>query len=83
MAGVACKRLSKYALMTEKGTILDELTFRNTTEGISELIERIQPLDEPKAVLKSTGNFWIKTYEALEAANMRTTLSQDTKSTEG
>jgi transposase len=67
------------ALMTENGTILDELTFQNTTQGLSELIQRIQPLGEAKAVLESTGNFWIKTYEALEAANIKTTLSNPLK----
>jgi transposase len=67
------------ALMTENGTILDELTFQNTIQGLSELIQRIQPLGEAKAVLESTWNFWIKTYEALEAASIQTTLSNPLK----
>ncbi|MGD0422890.1 MAG: IS110 family transposase [Candidatus Bathyarchaeia archaeon] len=67
------------ALMNENGTILDELTFQNTTQGLSELIQRIQPLGEAKAVLESTGNLWIKTYDALEAATIQTTLSNPLK----
>ena len=59
------------ALMTENETILDERTFQNTAQGLSTFIERIQPLGEAKAVLESTGNFWNKTYEALEAATIR------------
>ena len=67
------------ALMNENGTILDEITFQNTTQGLSNLIQRIQPLGEAKAVLESTGNLWIKTYEALEAATIQTTLSNPLK----
>ena len=65
--------------MNENGTILDELTFQNTTQGLSELIQRIRPLGEAKAVLESTGNLWIKTYDALEAATIQTTLSNPLK----
>lgn len=73
------KHKCRSALMTENGTILDELTFQNTIQGLSELIQRIQPLGEAKAVLESTGNLWIKTYEALEAATIQTTLSNPLK----
>ena len=75
----AHKHKCRSALLAENGTILDELTFQNTTQGLSELIQRIQPLGEAKAVLESTGNFWIKTYEALEAATIQTTLSNPLK----
>ena len=67
------------ALMNENGRILDELTFQNTAQGLSTFIERIQPLGEAKAVLESTGNLWIKAYEALEAATIQTTLSNPLK----
>ncbi len=73
------KRRCHSALMTEKGDILDELTFENNSQGLSTLVERIQPLGEAKAVLESTGNLWIRTYEALEAANIQVSLSNPLK----
>ena len=73
------KRKCQSALMTEKGQILDELSFENNSQGLSILIEKLQPLGPAKAVMESTGNFWIKTYEALEAAGIKTTLSNPLK----
>ena len=73
------KRKCCSALMTEEGIILDEITCENNHEGLSTLIQRIQPLGEAKAVLESTENFWIKTYEALEGATIQTTLSNPLK----
>jgi transposase len=73
------KRQCHSALMTEKGTILDELKFENNTQGLTAFIERIQPHGQAQAVLESTSNFWIKTYEALEAAGIKTTLSNPLK----
>jgi transposase len=65
--------------MTEKGLLLDELSFENNSTGLSALIERIRNHGQARAVLESTGNFWIKTYEALEAANVKVTLSNPMK----
>jgi len=48
------KRRCHSALMTEKGVILDELTFENSNQGLTALIERIQTLGEAKAVMEST-----------------------------
>jgi transposase len=73
------KRKCQTALMTEKGTILDELSYENNQQGLNILIEKLQPHGEAKAVLESTGNFWLKTYEALEAAGIKTTLSNPLK----
>jgi len=39
------------------------------------LIEKIKLHGEAKTVLESTGNFWLKSYEALEAANIHISLS--------
>lgn len=73
------KRVCRSALMTEKGVILDELTFENNSQGLSTLVERIQPLGEARAVLESTGNLWIRAYEALEAAHIKVSLSNPLK----
>jgi hypothetical protein len=52
-------------LMTDNGTMLDKPTIQNTTQGPSLLIQRSQPIGKAKALLESTGNFWIKAYEDL------------------
>jgi transposase len=73
------KRKCNSAVMDEQGRILDETTFTNTKEGLACLIERIKPYGEARAVLESTGNFWLKSYEALEAAQIHVSLSNPLK----
>lgn len=51
----------------EKGEILQELTYVNTRSGIEGLAETLASYGESAAVLESTGNLWLKTYETLEA----------------
>ena len=65
--------------MDEQGRILDEAAFTNTKEGLASLIERIKPYGEAKAVLESTGNFWLKSYEALEKERIHVSLSNPLK----
>ena len=42
-------------------------------------VEKIKPYGEAKAILESTGNFWIKSYEALEKADIHVSLSNSLK----
>ena len=73
------KRKCNSVLMDEQGRILDEPTFTNTQQGLLTLIERIKPYGEAKAVLESTGNFWLRSYEALEKEQIHVTLSNPLK----
>jgi transposase len=65
--------------MDEQGRILGEAAFMNTKEGLACLIEQIKPYGDAKAVLESTGNFWLKSYEALETAQIHVSLSNPLK----
>ena len=60
------KRKSNSAIMDEQGRILDVTAFINTKEGLACLIEHIKRYGDGKAVLESTGNFWLKSYETLK-----------------
>ena len=42
-------------------------------------VEKIKPYGEAKAILESTGNFWIKSYEDLEKADIHVSLSNSLK----
>jgi transposase len=59
----------------EKGEILRELTYVNTRKGIGELAGTLAGYGECSAVLESTGNMWVKTYEVLEAHDVRVKLA--------
>ena len=62
---VGKKRCAAY-VTDEKGGILRELTYRNTRIGIESLAMTLTSYRECTAVLESTGNLWLKTYETLE-----------------
>jgi len=49
----------------QEGKILEEFRFTNDAEGIKRLQERVGEAD-CKAVVESTGNMWLRIYEALE-----------------
>lgn len=59
------KKKCQACIMDEDGGVLDELRFTNTGEGIRMLLERVGD-GECKAVVESTGNLWLRIYEALE-----------------
>ena len=73
------KRKCNSALMDEQGRILDETVFANTQEGLTTLIQRIKAHGQAKAVLESTGNFWLRSYEALEKEQIHVALSNPLK----
>lgn len=73
------KKRCQSALMDETGKILEQIPFTNTGDGVEYLIQRIKPYGEAKAVLESTGNHWLKSYEALEKADVHVSLSNPLK----
>ena len=50
----------------EQGEVQRELVYKNTRTGITELAETLALHGECTAVVESTGNLWLKTYEVLE-----------------
>jgi transposase len=64
-------------VMGEDGGILDEFPFANDSEGIKKLIELADT--GSKAVVESTGNMWLRIYEALEAAGVQVKLANPYK----
>jgi len=58
------KKRCQACVMDEEGQVVEEFPFTNTIEGIQRLLERVG--GDCKAVVESTGNLWIRIYEALE-----------------
>ena len=58
------KNKCQACVMDESGQIPEEFPFTNNWEGIQALLEKTSY--EDKAVLESTGNMWLRIYEALE-----------------
>jgi transposase len=59
------KRCAAY-VTNDNGQVQRELIYRNTRTGITELAETLALHGECTAVVESTGNLWLKTYEVLE-----------------
>ena len=68
------------ACVTDKnGQAQRELAYRNTRTGITELAEILAGYGECIAVLESTGNLWLKTYEVLESKGIPVKLANPLK----
>ena len=63
----------------EEGSVQRELTYRNTRTGIAELAEALIEYGECTAVVESTGNLWLKTYEVLEGNGVPVKLANPLK----
>ena len=63
----------------EEGKVQRELIYRNTHTGITELAETLSEHGECTAVLESTGNLWLKTYEVLEGNGIPVKLANPLK----
>ena len=72
------KRRCQACVMDEEGRVVDEFPFSNTGEGIKRLLERV-PDSACKAVLESTGNLWLRIYEALEGHGVEVKLANPYK----
>jgi transposase len=73
------KRFCQAALKAEDGRLLDELRFENTSLGIQELLAHIRIHGEARAVLESTGNYWIRIHDTLENHGVDTPLANPRK----
>ena len=72
------KKLCQACIMDEEGSVRDEFRFNNASDGIQDLLDRASPT-ECKAVLESTGNLWIRLYEALENHGVEVKLANPNK----
>jgi transposase len=73
------KRICQAALKADDGRLLDELRFENTSQGVQELIKHITVHGEARAVLESTGNYWIRIHDTLEEHSINTLLANPRK----
>jgi transposase len=82
------KRKCRAAIKDDKGKILDEFFFGNDTNGIDNLLSRIQAnktshtitiTTTTQAVLESTGNMWMRIHDTLEENGIDTILANPYK----
>ena len=67
------KRKCQTCIMEENATVIDEFVFSNDSDGISLLLSKLD--DECRAVMESTGNYWVRIYDALEKNGIETKLA--------
>lgn len=66
-------------LKQDSSQIMQQLSFNNSTEGITTLVNQLDTLGECKAVLESTGNYWIRIHDTLEDNGIDTLLANPVK----
>ena len=71
------KNKCQACVMDESGQILEEFPFTNNWDGIQALVEKTCYAD--KAVVESTGNLWLRIYEALEESGVEVKLANPAK----
>lgn len=72
------KRRCQAYVTDEHGSIVDEFEFENSFEGLSYLTGKVKP-GPAKAVVESTGNLWLRIYEALESIGVEVKLANPFK----
>ncbi len=66
-------------LKQDSGSIIQQSTFDNTPIGINSLITTFNSTGESKAVVESTGNYWIRIHDMLEDNRIDTVLANPVK----
>ena len=72
------KNRCQACIMDEEGVVVEEFPFTNTWEGIQALLEKTGDT-KSKAVVESTGNLWLRIYEALEGHGVEVKLANPYK----
>jgi len=76
----AAKNNCVATLKRDTRDILEQITFSNNTDGIMELVRHIKTYgEESVAVVESTGNYWIRIHDTLEANGINTLLANPVK----
>ncbi len=74
------KRKCFVCIMDEKGRVLDDTSYDNTSNDATEFAKLlIKKYKKVKAICESTGNMWIKTFDAFEKNNIPIKLSNPLK----
>jgi transposase len=60
------KKRCQACLKDQDGTLLEELSFQNNPEGITQLRTLLSIYPEAKVALESTGNLWTRIYQVLK-----------------
>ncbi|MHA1363459.1 MAG: IS110 family transposase, partial [Candidatus Freyarchaeota archaeon] len=72
------KKFCRVCLKDRDGVILDEFSIPNSRGGFALLLDAVGD-GEAKAVIESTGNFWVPLYTALEEAGVEVVLANPKK----
>jgi len=73
------KRSGFAVLKDEDGSVLGSFPFRNSRRGISEFVQKLRGFKDVKVAVESSGNYWVRLYEALEENGIRVVLSNPLK----
>jgi len=74
------KRVCRAAIVNAEGTVVDEVSFRNSKTGIDELVTRLDAAtDRVVVAVESTATLWIQIYDRLEERGIRVVLSNPYK----
>ena len=71
------KQKCAVAMMDVEGRISDEFSFRNSNEGIGNLISTLSMDD--MVVMESTGSVWVNLYDRLEQVHVKVVLANPLK----
>jgi transposase len=73
------KKTCTATLKQESNSIMQQFTFNNNTEGITTLVNQLDTMGECKAVMESTGNYWIRLHDTLEENGIDAVLANPIK----
>jgi len=78
--GVDIHKASGFAVVKDDGgRVVESFTFRNDRCGIGEFVGRIAAFRDVRVAVESSGNFWVRLYEALEERGISVVLSNPSK----
>jgi transposase len=74
------KKVCRAAIVDEEGEVVDEFSFRNSSQGIEVFTVRLEAFRTKVLVaVESTANLWIRIYDCLEDHGISVVLSNPSK----
>jgi len=78
--GVDIHKRSGFAVFKDDdGRVLGSFRFINNGCGIAELVQKLQVFGDVRVAMESSGNYWVRLYEALEGKGISVVLSNPLK----
>ena len=78
--GVDIHKRSGFAVIKDDdGSVLGSFPFKNNRRGISEFVQRLGGFRDVRVAVESSGNYWVRLYEALEECGIRVVLTNPLK----